>query len=63
MAGVPDGEDTAGSVVVKPSVFGPQEQVALFAQTSRDLQLRWKMLSFESNVTSVIRVIPERSRC
>ena len=42
VAGVPDSEDTAGSVVVQPPVLGPKEQVTLFAQTSSDLKLRGK---------------------
>ena len=36
--GVPDREDTAGSVIVKPPVLGPQEQVTLSAKTSSNLQ-------------------------
>ena len=37
VTGVPDSEDTAGSVVVQPPVLGPEEQVALLAQTGGDL--------------------------
>ena len=36
--GVPDREDAAGSVVVKPPVLGPQEQVTLSAKTSSNLK-------------------------
>ena len=59
VAGVPDSEDTAGSVVVQPPVLGPEEQVAFLAQTGGDLQ-------FNVNCEYFVKqelFLPERSRC